>query len=276
MTVDLAQIKQAQQTVWGQTGDYRQIGKIVTFESELLCEAVGVQAGHTVLDVATGSGNTALAAARRNSASSGTSSVTGVDFADDLLEIARARAEAEGLGIKFDVGDAGDLPYQDDSFDIVLSTFGNMFAPGQEQVANELVRVCRPGGRIGLANWTPDSLIGEIGKTVGGYVPPPQGVEPPVLWGTQARLKELFGDRVDLQISQVTAKFHYLDAADFVGALSTYYGPVMNALGRLDEGDQQSLISDLTAVTEKHAHPVDGGTELKSTYLQVVGTVNAS
>lgn len=273
MSTDLQTIKQAQRVTWGNTGDYNQIGKIVAFESELLCEAVGVQASHRVLDVATGTGNTALAAARRNSATSSDSTVTGVDFAPDLLEIARVRAAAEGLGITFDVGDAGDLPYPDDSFDLVLSTFGVMFVPGQEKVADELVRVCRPGGRIGLANWTPDSLIAEIQKTVGTYTPPPPGVESPVLWGSEERLKELFGDRVDLKIERRDALFHYLESGDFIDALCTYYGPVIKALEKLDESDQQRLISDMKAVAAQFARPVDGACELSNSYLQVVGTV---
>ena len=186
---DLAAIKARQQQTWA-TGDFAVVGSLITIVSEQLCEAVDLRAGWVVLDVATGSGNTALAAARRFC------EVTGVDFVPALLERGRERAAAERLPVTFLEGDAEALPFPDAAFDAVLSTFGVMFAPNQERAAAELLRVCRPGGKIGLANWTPDGLAAEHFRTVGRHVPPPPGLPPPTRWGTEAGLRELFGDRI--------------------------------------------------------------------------------
>src|SRR3712207_232706 len=187
-------IKERQVKIWT-AGEYARIGNPIAIMGELLCEAVDLRSGDDVLDVATGSGNTAISAARRFC------NVRGMDLAPESVEHARRRAEAEGREITFEVGDAEDLPYEDASFDVVLSTIGVMFCPDQEKAASELLRVCRSRGKIGLASWTPDSFTGQMLKTVGKRVPPPPGEEPPSLWGLEERLQELLGDGVDsLQI----------------------------------------------------------------------------
>ena len=182
-------MKSRQQATWS-SGDYAVIGTTLAITGELLCEAVDLRPGQRVLDVAAGNGNATLAAARR------WADVTSTDYVAALLERGRARAAAERLPVTFQEADAEDLPFADGSFDVVLSVFGVMFTPNQEQAAQELLRVCRPGGKIGLANWTPDGFIGHVFRTIGKYVPPPPGVKPPALWGTEQRLRELFGDGI--------------------------------------------------------------------------------
>jgi SAM-dependent methyltransferase len=193
--VDYGAIKRQQQAMWA-SGDYSVIGTPLLITSELLCEAAQVRACQRVLDVAAGNGNTALAAARRNA------EVVAIDYVPELLERGRLRAAAEGLAVDFRESDLEQLPFADGSFDVVLSTFGVMFSPGQEQAAGELCRVCRPGGRIGLANWTPEGFIGQLLRLVGSYAPPPAGVRPPTLWGTEARLHELFVGAADIAVSR--------------------------------------------------------------------------
>jgi ubiquinone/menaquinone biosynthesis C-methylase UbiE len=188
--VDLAAVKGRQQAAWS-AGDYAVVGTTLQIVGETLCEAVDLRAGEQVLDIAAGNGNATLAAARR------WADVTSTDYVAALLERARARAGAEGLAVRFEQADAEDLPFADASFEVVLSTFGVMFAPDQDRAAAEMARVCKPGGRIGLANWTPSSFVGEVFKLIGRYVPPPTGVRSPALWGTEERLRELFGNRAD-------------------------------------------------------------------------------
>lgn len=183
---DLVSVKARQQATWA-SGDYASVGNRILLVSELLCEAVDLRAGEHVLDVATGTGNAALAAGRRFA------HVTGVDYVPALLEQARGRAAAEGLDVTFEEGDAEALPFDDLSFDVVLSACGAMFAPDHQKTADELVRVCRPGGRIGMVNWCPDGYIGELLRAIGRHVPPPPGVEPPTLWGDTAHLHRLWG-----------------------------------------------------------------------------------
>ncbi len=184
--VDLAAVKARQQAAWS-TGNYAVVGTTLQIVGENLCEALDLRAGARVLDVAAGNGNATLAAARR------WCDVTSTDYVSSLLESGRARAEAEGHAIHFQEADAENLPFADASFDVVLSTFGVMFTPNQDKAASELARVCKPGGKIGLANWTPESFIGQVFKTIGKYIAPPAGVKSPALWGTKARLEELFG-----------------------------------------------------------------------------------
>jgi SAM-dependent methyltransferase len=186
---DLAAIKRRQQQTWA-AGDYAVVGSTLAIMAEQLCEAVDLHAGERVLDVATGTGNAAIAAARRFG------EATGVDYVPAVLARGRERAAAEGVRVAFAEGDAENLPFPDASFDVVLSTLGVMFAPDQETSAGELLRVARPGGRIGLANWTPDGFIGELFRVTGRHVPPPSGLRSPTLWGTEQRLRELFGDGV--------------------------------------------------------------------------------
>src|SRR5215210_6287956 len=200
---DLAEIKKRQQRAWA-SGDYTVFGAALLIISELLCEAVNLRPSEKVLDVATGSGNTALAAARRFC------EVTGIDYVPALLERGRERAAAERLEIAFQEGDAEDIPFPDASFDVVLSTVGVMFAPDQKKAAGELLRVCRPGGMIGLANWTPESFAGEMPGVFGRYVPPPSGLDPPTLWGTEERVRELLGGGVaGLQTARRSFVFRY-------------------------------------------------------------------
>src|SRR5882757_1081406 len=185
--IELTAVKTRQQAAWA-TGDYAIVGTTLQIVGETLCEALDLRSGARVLDVAAGNGNASLAAARR------WCEVTSTDYVGSLLEAGRVRALAEGHSIKFQEADAENLPFPDASFDVVMSTFGVMFTPNQEKAASELARVCKPGGKIGLANWTPESFIGQVFKTIGKYIPPAPGVKSPALWGTKARLEELFGE----------------------------------------------------------------------------------
>jgi SAM-dependent methyltransferase len=203
--MDIATVKQRQQAAWA-SGDYAAVGARLLLTAELLCEAVDLRAGQQVLDVACGNGNAALAAARRFC------QVTGVDYVPALLDRARQRAAAEGLQATFQDADAEALPFPDNSFDAVLSTCGAMFAPDQERTAAELLRVCRPGGRIGMVNWTPDSYVGELFRAIGRHLPPPPGLRPPVLWGSPERLRELFGPEVTISAPRRTFLWRFPSA----------------------------------------------------------------
>lgn len=263
---DMAAVKERMHKVWT-SGDYARIGNPLVLIGELLVEAADVRAGDRVLDVATGTGNTAISAARRFC------EATGMDLASENIEHARRRAEAEGMNITFEVGDAEDLTYPDAHFDVVLSTLGVMFCPDQEQTASELLRVCRPGGKIGLANWTPDGFIGQMLKTVGGHVPPPPGIKPPTLWGTEERLRELLGDVVSsLETTRRTYNFRYPSAEHFVGWFREYYGPTVRAFGALDESGQEALASDLKALLDERNVSGDGTLVVPSDYLEAVTT----
>ena len=261
---NLSAIKDRQQKTWT-SGDYARIGNTLVIIGELLCEAVDVHAGDKVLDVATGSGNTAISAARRFC------EVTGIDYVPELIEYARKRAEVEELEITFDVGDAEDLPYPDASFDIVLSTLGAMFAPDQEKAAKELLRVCRPGGKIGLANWTPDGYIGNMFRTQGKHVPPPPGIMPPPLWGTEERLRELLGEGVvSLEVTKRSYMFRYRSATHFVEHFRSYYGPTLKAFEALDADGQEALAKDLEELLEDWNISGDEMLIVPSDYLEVV------
>ena len=260
----LTAIKDRQQKTWT-SGDYARIGNTLVIIGELLCEAVDVRAGDKILDVATGSGNTAISAARRFC------EATGIDYVPELIEHARKRAEVEGLEITFGVGDAEDLPYPDASFDVVLSTLGVMFAPDQEKVAEELLRVCRPGGKIGLANWTPDGFIGNMFRTQGKYVAPPPGIKPPPLWGTEERLRELFSEGVtSLEVTQRSYTWRYPSAKHFLEYFRSYYGPTLKAFESLDEGGQEALAEDLEELLEQWNTSGDATLIVPSDYLEVV------
>src|SRR5215217_8102024 len=208
--VDLTAVKSRQHASWS-SGDYAVIGTTLSITGELLCEAVDLRPDQRVLDVAAGNGNATLAAARR------WADVTSTDYVAALLERGRAKAAAERLPVTFQEADAEQLPFADGSFDVVLSVFGVMFTPHQEQAAHELLRVCHPGGTIGLANWTPEGFIGHVFRTIGKYVPPPPGVKPPALWGTEQRLHELFGAGISqLTIEKRFFVFRYRSAAHFL------------------------------------------------------------
>ncbi len=264
---DLGAVKERQQQMWG-TANYASVGTRIMLVSELLCEAVDLQGGERVLDVACGNGNTALAASRRFA------DVVGVDYQPRLLEQARERAAVEGLLISFDEADAEDLPFGDDSFDVVLSTCGVMFAPDQQRAADELVRVCRPGGRIGMVNWTPSSWVAEVGRTVGRYVPPPQGVAAPVLWGDHDHLASLLGDRVSLVAPTREFLFRFASAQQHVDYFSENYPPIVAALGQLDEQSRGQLREDLRELAERMNVASDRSRlVLPLEYLEVVATL---
>ena len=261
---DMSAIKERMHKVWT-SGDYAKIGNPIAIMGELLCEAVDLRSGDRVLDVATGSGNTAISAARRFCA------VTGMDLAPESIEHARRRAEAEGMEITFEVGDAEDMSYPDASFDVVLSTIGVMFCPNQEKAASELLRVCRPGGKIGLANWTPDSYTGQMLKTVGKHVPPPPGVKPPSLWGTEERVQELLGEGVSsLKTTRRTYYFRYPSAGHFVAWFRDYYGPTVRAFAALEPEGQDALARDLKELLDERNTSGDETLVVPSDYLEVV------
>ena len=261
---DLAAIKQRQQQTWA-TGDYAVVGSTLVIMAEQLCEAVDLRAGQRVLDVATGNGNAALAAARRFC------EVTGVDYVPALLEQGRQRAAAEGVAVTFVEGDAEDIPFPDASFDVVLSTLGVMFTADQERAAAELLRVCRPGGKIGLANWTPDGFIGQMFRVTARYVPPPPGLKPPSLWGTEERLRELFGDGVaSLRAERRSFVFRYRSFDHWLEVFRGYYGPVTKAFQALDADRQEAYAADLRTLVAQYNRSGDGTMAVPSEYLEVV------
>jgi ubiquinone/menaquinone biosynthesis C-methylase UbiE len=263
---DLTAVKSRQHATWS-SGDYAVIGTTLSITGELLCEAVDLRPGQRVLDVAAGNGNATLAAARR------WGDVTSTDYVAALLDRGRARAAAEGLPVTFQQADAEDLPFADSSFDLVLSIFGVMFTPNQEQAAQELLRVCQPGGTIGLANWTPDGFIGHLFRTIGKYIPPPPGVKAPALWGAEQRLRELFGAGIaELTITRRFFVFRYRSAQHWLEVFRTYYGPVLKAFAALDAAGQAGLARDLTELLQRFNQ---GGTDtlaVPSEYLEVVAT----
>jgi SAM-dependent methyltransferase len=262
--VDLAAVKNKQHLAWS-SGDYAVVGTTLQIVGESLCEALDLRAGESVLDVAAGNGNATLAAARR------WCDVISSDYVPALLERGRARASAEGLPVQFEQADAENLPYADHNFDVVMSTFGVMFTPDQDKAAAEMARACKPGGRIGLANWTPASFVGEIFKTMGKYLPPAAGVKSPALWGTEARLRELFGERLDsMVIERKNFSFRYHSAAHWLEVFRTFYGPMHKAFGALDAGKQESLAADLIALAEKFNIAADGTLVAPSEYIEVV------
>ena len=259
-----AVVKSRQQQTWA-TGDYQMIASCIVPVSELLCEAVELQAGERVLDVATGSGNTALAAARRFS------DVTGVDYVPGLLERGRLRASAEGLPVTFREGDAEALPVDDATFDVVVSTFGSMFSPDQEQAAAELLRACRPGGRIGMTNWTPDGWIGQMFRVVGRHVPPPVGLRPPTRWGTEEGVRELFGSGVtSLQARRKAFVWRFATPQHYLDLFRTFYGPTNRAFAALDAAGQDALGRDLIELVTQFNVAQSGPLLVPADYLEVV------
>ncbi len=261
---DTSAIKERQQKTWT-SGNYAMVGNLLVAIGEQLCEAVDLRSGEKVLDVATGSGNTALSAARRFC------EVTGIDYVPELIEQANSRAQAERLGVSFEVGDAENLPYADASFDVVLSTLGVMFTPDQEKAAGEMLRVCRPGGKIGLANWTPDGYIGHMFRTMGKHVAPPPGIKPPPLWGTEERVQELLGEGVSsLNATRRSYAFRYPSAQYFVEYFRDYYGPTLKAFESLDATDREALARDLQELLEEWNSSGDETLVVWSDYLEVV------
>ncbi len=264
---DYAAIKQRQQATWA-SGDYTIVGTTLQIVGETLAEAVDVRSGERVLDVAAGNGNATLAAARRFA------DVTSTDYVQALLDKGRGRAKAEGLDVRFEVADAEALPYEGGSFDVALSTFGVMFAPDHASAARELIRVVRPGGRIGMANWTPEGFIGRLFKIIGTHVAPPAGVRSPALWGTEAHLVSLFGPRAkDIQVQRKMFHFRYRSASHFVQIFRDYYGPTHKAFGALDAGGQAALERDILALLNELDVGKGRGLVVPSEYAETVITV---
>lgn len=264
---ELTAVKARQREMWG-LADYASVAARILLVSELLCESVGVRGGEQVLDVACGTGNAALAASRRFAQS------VGVDYQPRLLAQARDRAAAEGLPVRFEEGDAEDLPFHDHAFDVVLSACGAMFAPDQPRVAEELVRVCRPGGRIGMVNWTPDSWVAEVGRAVGRYVAPPPEVAPPVRWGDHDHLDALLGGAATIEAPRKRFLFRFPSAEQHVAFFCDNYPPIVAALGQLTGDEQARLRADLLDMA--HRFDVADGPEglvLGLDYLEVVATV---
>jgi ubiquinone/menaquinone biosynthesis C-methylase UbiE len=262
--VDLKALKARQQGAWS-SGDYAVVGTTLQIVGEELCEALDVRAGQKVLDVAAGNGNATLAAARR------WCDVVSTDYVPSLLERGRIRAVAEGLSVQFKEEDAEALSFGDATFDVVVSTFGVMFTPNQDQAAAELLRVCKPGGQIGLTNWTPDGFIGQVFKTLGKYLPPPAAAKSPLLWGTRARLTEMFGPAATwIKTESRHFNFRYRSAEHFVDVFRNYYGPMLKAFAALDVPQQTKLEKDLYDLIARMNKADDGTMVVPSEYLEVI------
>ena len=262
--VDLAAVKTKQQAAWS-SGDYAIVGATLQIIGEDLCEAMDLRSGHKVLDVAAGNGNVTLAAARR------WCDVTSTDYVPALLAKGRERAQAEGWTIDFKEADAEALPFANESFDAVVSTLGVMFTANHDKAAAEMLRVCRRGGKIGMANWTPEGFIGQLFKTIGKHMAPPPGVKSPALWGTQAHLSHLFEAKAaSLQIVSKEFTFRYRSAQHWIDVFRTYYGPVHKTFGALPPAGQAALTSDLLALIERFNRATDGTMVVPGEYLEVV------
>jgi ubiquinone/menaquinone biosynthesis C-methylase UbiE len=264
-TVDLVTIKSRQQIAWS-SGDYAMVGTTLQIVGEMLCEAVDLRSNQRVLDVAAGNGNATLAAARRFA------DVVSTDYVGALLDRGRERAEADRLPVMFQVADSEALPFADASFDVVLSTFGVMFTPNQVQAANELWRVCRPGGKIGMANWTPESFIGNVFKIIGKYVPPAPGLKSPALWGSKGHLDTLFGSKAAAAVESKNFVFRYKSPKHWVEIFRSYYGPVVKAFAAIEPEAREALEADLYALLDKFNVAEDGTLVVPSEYLEVVIT----
>ena len=260
---DFAAIKQKQQATWA-SGDFAVVGTTLQIVGETLAEAVDVRAGERVLDVAAGNGNATLAAARRFA------QVTSTDYVPALLDKGRERARAEGLSVHFEAADAENLPFADASFDVVLSTYGCMFAPDHARTASEMMRVLRPGGRIGMANWTVAGFIGRLFKVIGAHLPPPPGLHSPALWGTKAHLAALFPQAADIACTPRFFNFRYRSAAHFVQVFRDYYGPTHKAFAALDTMRAAALEADIIALLEELNVGGPHSLVVPSEYLEVI------
>jgi ubiquinone/menaquinone biosynthesis C-methylase UbiE len=263
---DFNTLKQRQQLTWA-SGDYAVIGTTLQIVGEQLAESLDLRAGSRVLDVAAGNGNATLAAARRFT------QVTSTDYVPGLLEKGRLRAQAEGLAVTFEVADAENLPYADASFDVALSVFGSMFTPDQQRTASEMLRVVKPGGRIGLASWTPDGFIGQLFKVIAGFVPPPANLKSPLLWGTEPHIVELFGSSADdIQAARRMFNFRYRSEQHWIEAFRNYYGPVLKAFASLDSNAQIALETELTKLLQRFNVGGAHSLVVPGAYLEVVVT----
>jgi ubiquinone/menaquinone biosynthesis C-methylase UbiE len=265
--VDIGAVRQAQQRTWSE-GDFAMVAGLVEMVAEELAEALDIVPDERVLDVACGSGNGALAAARR-----AWGNTVGVDFVPALLERGRERAAAERLDVEFVEGDAAELPCGEGEFDVVMSIFGAMFAPEHEKAAAELLRACKPGGRIGMANWVPDGGVGKMFMTTAKHAPPPPGVVSPLLWGTEEHLRELFGDGVsDLKVERRRSRQAFRSADHFLEFFRTHFGPTKVAYERVGPDGEAALTADLRAYLEEYNTAGDRALVLEPEYLQVVAT----
>ncbi|HEX2393043.1 MAG TPA: class I SAM-dependent methyltransferase [Solirubrobacterales bacterium] len=266
-TPDLGAVTQIQQQVWSE-GDFAMVAALVNMVSEELAEALEILPDERVLDVACGSGNGALAAARRAWGNS-----VGCDFVPALLQRGRERAAAERLEVEFVEADAQELPFEDASFDVAMSIFGAMFAPDQERTAAELLRVVKPGGRIGMANWTPDGEVAKLFMTVAKYAPPPPGVQPPVLWGTEERVRELFGDGIaELRVEVRPSRQAFRSADHYIEFFRTYFGPMKTAFERAGAENQAAFEADLRNFLNEANSDGERALVMQPTYLQVIAT----
>jgi SAM-dependent methyltransferase len=262
--VDFAAITRGQQQIWSK-GDFAHVAPIVQVVADRLVESVDVLPGDRVLDVACGSGNTAIAAARCFA------EVTGVDFVPALLERGRVRAAAEFLEVEFVEGDAQELPFESGSFDVVLSTFGAMFAPDQERTAGELLRVTRRGGRIGMANWVPDGFVGDVFQATANYAPLPAELAPPVAWGTKERLRHLFGDGIfDLRVERCVSTQRFHSPEHFVELFRRSFGPTIAAFERIGGDREEAFAEELKAVAETYNRAGERAAAITADYLEVV------
>ncbi len=263
---NLDALKARQQSAWS-SGDYAVVGTTLQIVGEQLCEALDLRSGQKVLDVAAGNGNASLAAARR------WCDVVATDYVPALLERARERAQADWLNIEFRKADAEALPFPDAEFDVVVSTFGVMFTPDQDRAAAELVRVCRRGGKIGLANWTPEGFIGQLFKTIGKFVAPPAGIRSPGLWGTRPRITEMFEPQAaSITVEQRNFVFRYRSPQHWLEVFKTYYGPLLKTFAALDPAGQAALEHDIMALIARFNRAGDGSVVVPSEYLEVVIT----
>jgi len=257
-------MKTRQHGAWS-SGDYAVVGTTLQIVGEELCEALDIRSGQKVLDVAAGNGNVTLAAARR------WCEVVSTDYVPSLIERGRLRAAADGLTVAFKEEDAESLSFADTTFDVVVSTFGVMFTPNQDKAAAELLRVCKSGGKIGLANWTPEGFIGQVFKTLGKYLPPPAGAKSPALWGTQERITEMFGTAAaSIKAEKRHFAFRYRSPEHFLDIFKSYYGPMLKAFAALDEAGQRGLRDDLLALIGSRNRAEDGTMVVPSEYLEVV------
>jgi ubiquinone/menaquinone biosynthesis C-methylase UbiE len=262
--IDFEALKARQHGAWS-SGDYAVVGTTLQIVGEGLCEALDIRSGQKVLDVAAGNGNVTLAAARR------WCDVISTDYVPSLLERGRIRAAAEGLSVEFKHADAEALDFGDAAFDVVVSTFGVMFTPDQDRAANELLRVCKSGGKIGLANWTPEGFIGQVFKTLGKYLPPPPGAKSPALWGTQARIMEMFGTAAtSIKAESRNFSFRYRSPGHFLEIFKCYYGPMLKAFAALDPANQDRLRNDLLVLIGSMNRAKDGTMVVPSEYLEIV------
>jgi ubiquinone/menaquinone biosynthesis C-methylase UbiE len=261
---DLAAVKQRQQQAWA-SGDFAVVASTIVIVAERLCDTADLHAGWRVLDVATGSGNAAIAAARLGC------TAVGVDYVPALIERGRLRAAAERLDVELLEGDAEALPFPDDSFDAVTSVFGSMFAPDHAKAASELLRVCRPGGTIALASWTPDGFIGDLFRTVARHVPPPAGVQSPMLWGTEGHLRELLGDHIEsLEVTERIFTFRFGSAEEFVTFFRRWYGPTLKAFAALEGEARDALESDLVALARRYDRLGTDAVAIPAAYTEAV------